>query len=93
MNAELRSSSRPRLASHVRLGMDRVREEYVLMGPESVLVLNPTGASVLDLCDGRRTISEISESLRGRYDRVADDEITGFLARLVAKRWVEIDGD
>ncbi|EQD86184.1 hypothetical protein GCM10009533_06740 [Saccharopolyspora spinosporotrichia] len=93
MTAALRSSSRPRLASHVRLGMDRVRKQYMLLGPESVMLLNSTGASVLDLCDGRRTVGEIAEELRRRYDRVAEDEVTSFLGRLVTKRWVELDDD
>ena len=93
MTTALRSSSRPRLASHVRLGMDRVRKQYMLLGPELVMLLNPTGASVLDLCDGQRTVGEIVENLRGRYDHVADDEVAHFLARLVTKRWVELDDD
>lgn len=93
MSAAVRSSSRPQLASHVRLTFDRVRERHVLLGPESVSVLNPTGAAVLGLCDGRRTVAEIVEELRGRYDHVVGDEVVRFLARLVAKRCVEVDDD
>jgi pyrroloquinoline quinone biosynthesis protein D len=33
---------------------------------------------------------EIVEELRGRYKGVSDDEVRDFLARLVAKRWVEL---
>jgi pyrroloquinoline quinone biosynthesis protein D len=36
-------------------------------------------------------VAEIVEELHGRYDRVADDEVRRFLARLVARRCVEID--
>jgi pyrroloquinoline quinone biosynthesis protein D len=84
------SSSRPELAPHVRLTFDRARDQHVLLGPESVAVLNRTGADILGLCDGRRTVSEIMQELRGRYNRVVDDEVQHFLARLVAKRYVEI---
>jgi pyrroloquinoline quinone biosynthesis protein D len=42
------------------------------------------------LCDGQRTVAEIVEELRGRYNRVIDDEVRHFLDRLVAKRCVEI---
>ena len=62
----------------------------MLVGPESVSVLNRTGADILGLCDGQRTVSEIVRELRGRYNRVVDDEVQHFLARLVDKRYVEI---
>ena len=90
MDTALSPSSRPGLAHHVRLTFDRTRERHVLLGPESVAVLNRTGAEILELCDGQRTVAEIAQELRARYDRPVDDEIERFLARLVAKRCVEI---
>jgi pyrroloquinoline quinone biosynthesis protein D len=66
-----------------------VRKREVLLAPEGVLVLNQTGAAILDLCDGERTVVDVVEELRGRYDRVIDDEVRDFLARLLAKRWLE----
>jgi pyrroloquinoline quinone biosynthesis protein D len=90
MSTVVSTSSRPGLAPHVRLTFDRARERHVLLGPESVTVLNRTGAEILGLCDGRRTVAEIVEELRGRYDRVVDDEVRQFLTRLVARRCVEV---
>lgn len=90
MNAAVPPSSRPELAPHVRLTFDRTREQHVLLGPEWVAVLNRTGADILGLCDGQRTMAEIVEELQGRYNRVVDDEVQQFLARLIAKRYVEI---
>ena len=58
--------------------------------PETVVTLNPTGADILELCDGERTVAEIVTELSGRYDRVVDDEVTDFLARLRARRCVQI---
>jgi pyrroloquinoline quinone biosynthesis protein D len=81
---------RPRLARHVRMTFDRTRQRHILLHPETVVVLNRTGADILGLCDGRRTVTEIEEELHGRYNRVVDDEVQHFLARLVAKRCVEI---
>jgi pyrroloquinoline quinone biosynthesis protein D len=83
-------SSRPGLASHVRLTFDRAREQHVLLGPEAVVVLNRTGADILGLCDGQRTVGQIVAELRGRYERVSDGEVQRFLERLVAKRCVEV---
>jgi len=84
------SSSRPKLASHVRLRFDAAREQHVLLGPESVMILNSTGADILSLCDGRHTVAEIVATLQDRYDGVADDEVRRFLDRLAAKRCVEM---
>jgi pyrroloquinoline quinone biosynthesis protein D len=83
-------ADRPRLAPHVRLTFDSARERHVLLAPETVSVLNDTGATILGLCDGERTVAEIVAELHRRYDRVVDDEVRHFLARLVAKRWVGV---
>ena len=89
MSVAILSTNRPHLARQVRLEWDPVREKQVLLAPEGVLVLNQTGATILGLCDGERTVVEVVEELRGKYSRVADDEVRDFLSRLVAKRWVE----
>ena len=90
MSIAVLSTNRPHLARQVRVQWDPVRERQVLLAPEGVLVLNQTGATILGLCDGERTVVEIVEELRGRYNRVAGDEVRDFLARLVAKRLVEL---
>jgi pyrroloquinoline quinone biosynthesis protein D len=62
----------------------------VLLTPEVVSVLNGTGATIVGLCDGRRTVADIIAELNGQYDRVAEDEVRHFLDRLVASRCVEV---
>jgi len=84
------TSSVPRLGPHVRLSFDTTRSRHVLLSPETVAVLNATSADILRLCDGRRTVAEIVAELRGRYDRVVDDEVNAFLHRMAAKHCVEI---
>jgi pyrroloquinoline quinone biosynthesis protein D len=69
---------------------DPTREQHVLLAPEGVLVLNQTGATILGLCDGERTVVGVVEELRGKYNGVDGDEVRNFLARLVAKRLVEL---
>ena len=82
-------AGRPRLARHVRLRFDPARARHVLLTPEAVTVLNGTGAAVLELCDGQRTVSEIVAELRGRYACVDDDEVRVFVDRLAARRCLE----
>ena len=90
MSIAVSSTNRPHLARQARMEWEPAREQHVLLAPEGVLVLNQTGATILGLCDGKRTVVEIVEELRDRYSHVADDEVRDFLARLVDKRWVEL---
>jgi pyrroloquinoline quinone biosynthesis protein D len=90
MSIAVSSTNRPHLARQARMEWDPARKQQVLLAPEGVLVLNQTGATILSLCDGKRTVVEIVEELRGKYDRVDGDEVRNFLARLVTKRLVEL---
>jgi pyrroloquinoline quinone biosynthesis protein D len=83
-------SDRPRLARHVRLSFCRTRQRHILQLPETVVVLNGSGAEILELCDGRRTVAEVVAELGTRYQRVPDDEVRRFLIRLAARRCVEL---
>jgi pyrroloquinoline quinone biosynthesis protein D len=83
-------ADRPRLAPHVRLTFDQARGGYVLLTPETVTLLNDTGAAILELCDGERTVGKVLTELRDRYDLVADDEVRLFLDDLLAKRRLEV---
>jgi pyrroloquinoline quinone biosynthesis protein D len=83
-------TDRPVLARGVRLSFDRARERQVLLSPETASVLNATGAAILDLCDGERTVAEILTELRRRYQHVPEEEVRGFLGRLAARRFLEV---
>ena len=83
-------TDRPRLARHVRLGFCRTRQKPILQLPETVVVLNGTGAAILELCDGRRTVAELVAELAARYQSVPGDEVRRFLARLAARRCVTL---
>jgi pyrroloquinoline quinone biosynthesis protein D len=81
-------SDRPRLARHVRLGFCPTRKKPILLLPETVVVLNGSGADILERCDGRHTVAEIVAELGTRYQAVHDDEVRRFLTLLVARRCV-----
>jgi pyrroloquinoline quinone biosynthesis protein D len=86
----LSDGDRPRLARHVRLSFCRTRQRHILQLPETVVVLQGTGADVLGLCDGQRTVAEIVAELGTRYGSVPDDEVRRFLGRLAARRCLEL---
>lgn len=86
-------SDRPKLARHVRLAFDKRRDRPVLLLPETVVVLNATGAAILKLCDGQRTVAEIVAELGAEYAAVPEDDVRAYLAKLIARRCVElVDG-
>jgi len=91
--ALLDEGARPRLAPHVRMRFDRARGQHALLAPEAVLMINDTGAEIVGLCDGRRTVAEIESELGDRYDHVAEGDVRRFLTDLVARRSIEVDHD
>ncbi len=85
----------PRLWRVARVGFDEVRQRPVLLYPEGAVLLNETGAAILRLVDGRRTVREIAERLAGEYHAPDDAaraeilrDVTAYLAGLVARELV-----
>jgi pyrroloquinoline quinone biosynthesis protein D len=74
---------RPRVPAGAVLRHDRTRDADVLLLPERVVVLHGSGRAVLDLCDGTRTVDEITALLSpgGSHPDVRRD-VASFLDRL-----------
>ena len=88
---ELVFSSRPNLARKARLRYEEVRKVDLLLLPERVVKLNPTGAAILRLCDGRRTVREIAQELETQYGQTAlEQDILEFLQRVSEQGWIEV---
>jgi pyrroloquinoline quinone biosynthesis protein D len=84
-------SSTPRLAEGCRW-RDNGKERFLLF-PEGALSLHGTGLKILELCDGRRTFSELVEELQKQYStsdvgRIWEDAAR-FLGRLRERRLVD----
>ena len=78
----LTSESRPRLWRLARIEFDRVRQRPVLLYPEGAMFLNDTGKAILELCDGRRTLTEIAAILGERYQADVAGDVSEYLTRL-----------
>lgn len=81
-------TARPTLWRLARLDYDPVRQRRVLLYPEGAVLLNETGAAVLELLDGRRTVSEIAAILEQRYRADVTADVTEYLADLAAKELI-----
>jgi pyrroloquinoline quinone biosynthesis protein D len=84
----LTGESVPRLWRLARLDYDPVRQARVLLYPEGAVLLNETGAAVLELVDGKRTVAEIAAILGERYQADVIADVTEYLAGLVEKELV-----
>jgi pyrroloquinoline quinone biosynthesis protein D len=84
------ASSIPSIWRLARLEFDQVRQQRVLLYPEGVVLLNDTGAAILELCDGRRTIADISAALQQRYDFEVTADVIEYLSELVERELVRV---
>ena len=66
---------RPRLASRARLKFDAVANQEMLLFPEAALLLNETGAAIVRLCDGARSIDQIVDAAGEEFRGADRDEL------------------
>ncbi len=60
-------ASRPVLPRHVKLRFDKVRDRWLILVPERVLVPDDISVQVLQLCDGIRSIDAIVAVLAEKF--------------------------
>ena len=83
-------SFKPRLARKARLRYEEVRQTDFLLLPERVVKLNASGAAILRLCDGSRTVTEIAKELEIRYSQPGvEKDVLEFLRQVSGQGWVE----
>jgi pyrroloquinoline quinone biosynthesis protein D len=84
----LTSAAVPVLWRLARLDFDSVRQRHVLLYPEGTVLLNETSAAILGLCDGHRTVDEITRVLQERYAGVVAGDVTEFLSQLADRELI-----
>lgn len=84
----LTASSIPTLWRVARLDFDKVRQQHVLLYPEGAVLLNETGAAILELCDGQRSITAIAKILEERYQCDVTADITEYLSSLAERELI-----
>jgi pyrroloquinoline quinone biosynthesis protein D len=84
----LASDTVPRLWRLARLEYDPVRRRHVLLYPEGAVLLNDTGAAILELCDGVRTVDQIVSILSERYQADVSADVTEYLSQMANRELV-----
>jgi pyrroloquinoline quinone biosynthesis protein D len=78
----------PRLWRLARLEYDPVRQKHVQLYPEGAVLLNDTGAAILELCNGSRTVDEIVTILTERYHADVSADVTEYLSQMADRELV-----
>ncbi|MFI0398923.1 MAG: pyrroloquinoline quinone biosynthesis peptide chaperone PqqD [Thiolinea sp.] len=80
----------PRLAQGYRFQWEEAQQNHVLLYPEGMVQLSDTAASVLSLCDGKRTVQAIVAELEEAYETEGlDKDVTQFLEEAQAQGWIK----
>ena len=66
-NISVSELSRPVLPRHARLKFDETRQVWVILAPERVLAPDEIAVEVLKLCDGRRSVADMVDTLVAKY--------------------------
>ncbi len=82
---QLDADSIPKLWRMTRLHFDPVRQRPVLLYPEGAVLLNDTGAAILELCNGSNTVGQIVSILAERYGADVSTDVREYL-KLMAER-------
>jgi pyrroloquinoline quinone biosynthesis protein D len=86
----LSPTARPRLWRLARIGFDRVRQRPVLLYPEGAMFINDTGKAILELCDGSRTLAQISAELSTRYASDVTVDVMEYLSTMFDRDLVTV---
>jgi pyrroloquinoline quinone biosynthesis protein D len=78
-----------RFAPHVRFRFDEVRQAWVVLAPERLLLPDEQAVEILRLIDGKRDVDNVVEELAGRFDaprEVIAGDVVAMLKDLVDKK-------
>jgi pyrroloquinoline quinone biosynthesis protein D len=78
----------PKLWRMARLQFDPVRQRHVLLYPEGAVLLNDTGAAILELCNGNNTVGQIVDVLRERYGADVSADVLEYLSNMTERELV-----
>jgi len=79
----------PQFDYGVRLKHDKVRERYVVLGPEILIELIQTGTAIMSEIDGQSTITDIISRLATRFEVNQNDitqDVVEFCTSMVMRR-------
>jgi pyrroloquinoline quinone biosynthesis protein D len=86
-------STIPTFPRGVRLKHDEARQEWVLLAPERLIKCDPIATAILQLCDGKRALSDIVAMLAEQFKAdtsVIERDVVALLQGLAEKKMVRL---
>lgn len=65
-------ASVPHLPRGVRLKFDKPRDQWVLLAPERMFVLDDIALEIVKCCDGKASVAAIADDLSARFEAARD---------------------
>src|SRR5207248_6987114 len=78
-----------RFAPHAKFRFDEVRQAWIVLAPERLLLPDEQAVEILQLIDGKRAVDGVIDELAGRYDAPRDviaGDVVKMLQDLVDKK-------
>ena len=91
--AMVEDGSRPRLPRHVKLRFDQHRNRWIVLAPERVLMPDEIALEILKRCDGKTSVSAITQGLAETYEASAEEigeDVAEMLQDLADKGFVQL---
>jgi pyrroloquinoline quinone biosynthesis protein D len=86
------SGTKPYLPPYLKLRHDKGRDRWILLAPERILTPDKIAVEVLQLCDGVRSVDEISQTLSEQYSapvELIQKDVTELLQDLADKGFLK----
>jgi len=78
-----------RFASHAKFRFDEVRQAWIVLAPERLLLPDEQAVEILQMVDGERTVDSIIDDLARRYEAPRDviaGDVVKMLQDLIDKK-------
>jgi pyrroloquinoline quinone biosynthesis protein D len=84
-----------RLAPHIVFRFDDVRQRWIMMAPERLMLPDEQAVEILHLVDGKASVEAIIDALAARYTQATREliagDVTAMLQDLADKRCLSSD--
>ena len=85
----IQATSVPQLSPTYRLQWEDAQNMFVLLYPEGLIELNQSSAEILQVCDGKNSVSDIVSALEKKFDTTGlENDICNFLNTALGNGWI-----
>jgi pyrroloquinoline quinone biosynthesis protein D len=81
--------SQPRVGPGFRLQWEPAQNCHVMLYPEGMVKLNPSGGEIMKRCDGQRRVAEIVAELEAEFSTQGlQGDVLAFIGMAGQQRWL-----